>query len=549
MALLELNLDHTGLSLGITTKQNALVPVGKYQGESLVSAGKHFQQHRYNLQPAYIVNCIHDTSGLQSVSFQNQDTQVMGGTCNIGYIPCCEECNVTPFLHNGISFVHRDKGFLFTEHNELYMMGCDLQMTFVELRGLDPDCLEDVVDIVSVQGKRIVIMTKDEIYYSSLMDGTGKTGNWTTDDVTAKPYIDFYNLGGATGKFSISGNIGHNKRTIVTGDYLYFLGDRGGAVTNQCNQDELYPFSLRIIKDFEGIAHRDHANVATDKSSKYYVNSRAGMGEIAEDVFGFAMDELDHELNRDMAVYFKIIHCGNTLYEEPCSPCEGEMLETSCIKHSVLEEFSSDESQTDLDDYESEDTNSWDAPLFFEQSGSESSHYKVTTTTRYVIISHNSGKEIGDCEESCICYNRMYLYDRRLLSGSMLHINHVDVRVIEDDFYIISDGLLKRMVLKYDPLMPSFLYYKGLEMHTDKWTQLTEMNLAGVFNGEPDEGFIEPIFTVFTEESGHHYHDAMSKYHRSQYTRKYGGIIRGKMLDFVVPFAGYLSSIKLSYHK
>ena len=194
MSLLELNLDHTGMGLGITSKQSALLQTGKFQGESLLAAGKHFQEHRYNLQPSYVANCIHDTSGLQSVSFEGLDTNVIGKACNIGKTDCCTDCNVKAYLHNGKSFVHRNKGFLFTEYNELFLVDCDMCLKPVELRGLSRSQLKDVVDITSVQGKRIVIMTKDEIYYSSLLDGTGKTGNWTTDSSpSSAPYLDFYN--------------------------------------------------------------------------------------------------------------------------------------------------------------------------------------------------------------------------------------------------------------------------------------------------------------------------------------------------------------------
>lgn len=550
MSLLELNLDHTGMSLGITSKQDTLLPEGKFQGESLVAGGKHFQQHRYTLQPSYVANCIRENSGLVSVSFKPQNSEIRGEACNIDHSDCCESCNIKPYLHNGISFVHRNKGFLFTEYNELYMLDCDLNMKFVELRGLDAACLKDVIDIRSVQGKRIVIMTKDEIYYSSLLDGTGKTGNWTTDDVVTKPYIDFYDLGGATGKFSISASIGRNVRMVVTANLLYFLGSQGGVVTKQCNQDELYPFELTVVKDFEGLRHRDHANVKSDKLKDFLVRSKSGLGMIEADQFSFALDELDHELNRDISVYFKIKNCYGVLYEETCSPCSGDFLEDTCVTGDVLTSYTFEESVTVEGDYPVEDVEAWDEPLFFEQQGRESSHFKITTTSKYLAISHNSGVQIGDCNESCVCYNRLYLYDRRLSSGTVLHIEHKDVTMVDDDLLINSEGIIKKLVRQFDPEMPSIVFYKGLQMHNDKWTQLTEMNLSGHFDTKVDMGlFDRPVFAVHTEESSFHYRDSMDLYHQSPQRKNYGDRIRGLSLDFVVPFSGFLSSIKLNYHR
>ena len=545
---IELNIDHTGTSLGITTKQHAWVYEGKFQGESLVSGGKHFQQHRYNIQPAYVANCIRDTSGLLSVSFKAVNTIIRGGDCDLGYIPCCDYCNVTPFLHKGKSFIHRNKAFLFTEFCELYEIGCGGSMKSVELRGLSASQLKDVVDINSVQGKRIVIMTKDEIYYSSLLDGTGKTGNW--DDDSGAPYIDFYALEGATGKFSISSSIGHNKKIVVIAHLMYFLGSQGGVVTKQCNQDEMYPFDLMVVKDFSGIAHRDYANVKSDKLKDFLVRSHEGLGVIDQDQFVPIMDEIDNELDRDMAVYFKVKNCGKTLFEEPCAPCEGDLLETSSISHDVLNSYREEETVTVDSDYKNECLDSWDEPMFFEQSGTDESHFKVTSTIRYFIISHNSGKTVGDCEDSCVCYNRMYLYDRRLQSGTMLHIKHKDVMMIEGELYISGDGLIKKMVREYSSEMPSIVYYKGLELHSDKWTQLTELNLRGKFIPRNEQSsFIEPIFSLETDESGMFYRDSMELYHWSPHDKKYGNIIKGKSMDFVVPFAGYLSSIQLNYHR
>lgn len=551
MSLLELNIDHTGMSLGITNKQPVIVPDGKFQGESIVSSGKYFQQHRYNLQPAYVANCIRDSSGLQSVSFEQQPTHIIGNACNLECMFSCEKCDAVPYLHNGISFTHRDKSFIFTEYNELYIVNCDMSMTYVELKGLDKDCLDDIVDIQSIQGKRVVIMTKDEIYYSSLLDGTGKTGIWTTDNVTDEPYIEFYDLAGATGKFSISSSIGHNKRLVVTADLLYFLGSKGGVVTNQCNDDELYPFALRVIKDFEGIRHKDHATVNSDKVGNYYVKSNAGLGIIEANQFTPTLDELDAELERDIAVYFKIKDCGEICYEEVCSPCEKGLLETSNITHSVLTSYTTEESITEEEDFEKEMLDDWDDPLYYEQGGHESSHYKIITTTKYLIVSHNSGTKIGDCCDSCVCYNRMYLYDRRLGSATVLHINHKDAFMANGDLYINSDGAIKKMVLKYDKDMPSFVFYKGMQLHrNDKWTQLTELNISGRFpDCEETNCFNKPIFAVMTDESGFHYHDSMSLYHSTPHAKRFGDIIRGKSLDFIVPFMGYLSSIKLDYHK
>lgn len=548
--ILELNLDHTGIGLGITTKQHAWVQEGKYQGESLVSSGKNFQQHRYNMQPAYIANCIRDTSGLHSVSFKAVDTMIKGDDCNIGYLTCCDECNVKPFLYEGKSFIHRNKTFLFTKYNELYVVGCEGELTLVELRGLNRKQLKDVVDINSVQGQRIVIMTSDEIYYSSLLDGTGKTGNWGTDLGETKPYIDFYNLGGATGKFSISSSIGQNKLIVVVANLMYFLGSMGGVLTRLNDEDELYPFSLMVVKNFSGVSHRDHANVKSDKLSDFLINSTSGIGVIDQDTFVPIMDELDNELDRDIAAYFNIKFCGETLYADSCLPCEGSRLPSSNLSHNVVTLLSPHESVTKDNDYAKEVLAQYDEPLVFEQGGYESSHFKVTSTVRYFIISHNSGVTVSDCCDTCVCYNRMYLYDRRLQSGTMLHINHKDVIMVEEELYISSDRYVKKLIKKFDKDMPSIVYYKGMELHTSKWTQISELNLRGRFLPVADMGaFSEPIFAVHTEESGMHYQDKLSLYHRSPHDIKYGDIIRGKALDFVIPFAGYLSSVQLNYHR
>jgi len=551
MALLELNLKHAGLSLGLTVHKPLLLNNSRFQGESKASAGEHFQEHRYNAQPSYIANCINSSMGLHSVSFKQVRTSILGEPCVLSHVEDCSECESTPYLHEGISFIHRDKTLFFSPDNKLFIIDHNLDSTFVEIKGVDPRQLKDVIDIVSIQGKRIVIMTKDEIYYSSLIDGTGAVGGWASDESTIdKPYINFYELAGATGKFSISSSIGVNRRLVATDNLLYMIGTQGGVVSKQCSEDELYPFALSVIKNFDGINHKDHVVVKQDKVSSFMVMSKTGLGLINGDAFTPTFDDIDSELRRDMAVYFNLCLCGDELYVEGCVPCSEVMLETSHITTNVVKTYREEETLTGDTDYDNEDWVEYDDPMFYEQSGSEPSRFKVTTTNRFYVISYNSGVVEEGCEDSCICYSRMYLYDKRLNTGTILHIKHKDVSQINDDFLINSEGVIKRLVHEYDKEMPSFLYFRGLTTGTKKWVQLTEMNLNGLLQKyDEDELFNKPLFSVTTDDSGIHYHDRMSLYHTSENDAQYGDIIRGRSIDFVVPFKGFLVSLFLDYHR
>lgn len=550
MALLELNINHTGMGFGITDKTPLLLDRGQFQGESKAAAGKDFQKERHNKQPAYIGNCVFDNGGLLSVSFSPINTTVLGRDCYIGEAVDCDTCKQLPYLHNGISFIHRNKSFLFTENNQLFMLDVSLKSTYVDLRGLDKSKLKDVVDIVSIQGKRIVVMTEDEIYYSSLLDGTGKTGSWASDeDTTTSPYIQFYELAGATGKFSISASIGKNKRMVVNANNLYFLGSTGGIISTQCNQDDDYPFVLSVINDFDGIAHRDHANVKSDKLSGFLALSQAGLGIIDGPNFLIDFDDISNNIRRDMAVYFKVYSCGELVMSDKCTPCEGSISEGASLSNEAVTFYTEGETITSEGDYEEEGLERWDKAMYFEQSGTDETHTNIVSTERYYIVSYNSGVVLNDCAPSCLCYNRLYLYDKRAKAGTILHVEHKDVDYIAGSLIINSEGGLREMVLKHSRTMPSFIYYKGLQLDSEKWVQLSELLLKGKLEKPDDTGFNSPVFTVTTDDSGMFYHDEMELYHASQHDVKYGNIIRGEKVDFIIPFKGYVSSIKLNYNR
>jgi hypothetical protein len=156
----------------------------------------------------------------------------------------------------------------------------------------------------------------------------------------------------------------------------------------------------------------------------------------------------------------------------------------------------------------------------------------------------------------------MYVFNRYLNTGSVLHIKHTDVRYVGEDLYILKDRLTHKLVLGANKEYPSLVYYKGISLNYERWLQVNGLLLKGDFSNQgdqadqanqngnqADEDDLPPMFQLSSDDGSF---NVTERFYPSQYSSVelgYTGIARGMVIDLMIPFSGLLNAVLVKYNK
>lgn len=514
---------------------------GFVQAESEAAGGSQFSHHRAFRGSVYAKDCLPTENGYVSVAYKK--------ICNDAWTPdVCDhaefliDCNgdketlftysrnkITGIAPHVTGSLIQETGTARTLQVEKIINECRVRITDVEFKALEM-FKNEILGLTTVEGHTIV-WNKKELYYNG-----------------GEHFFDFTPmLRTGAGQTSLLSDIGAFVQIIPNGKGMYIFGHRG-AVYGDCTGDVQFPFRFSKVLDFNGITHED--DVRSDlHSSNILVMSH----NVLQLVSGLQASSIfpDESYAFLRGTVGSIYYRNQPDLEIARGGGEGHKDEDINLPHH--------KETGDHDPYEFQDeyVEECDFEMFSERTlvGCEEQHVAVNNLDdRYSTVSYGStthGKTINDrSDRGTYSYSRLFVWDKLLQRYTVLHIDHTDVirgRHEGREPFIIVDCCDTYCVTTEEGTAE--LFFNELQRSSGSAITLSRIQVTGEFKRDeyrenreiysilPFSLGIDDAHTVTVEDM------QMTGYDSREVS--YAGLIRNRVLSFVLPFSGFINELTL----
>lgn len=481
---------------------------GTFNPESAAVGGSQFGYHRNHVRPTYVEDVIPTETGYQSVGWKGVCGCTKESKCpeRLTLDTDCRDCQcLRSWNCEDFKDVTQGKnGTTYLKHDGTLYVPLGSSAGNHQPKGLDARCALGLVEFNS----RLILYNEHNMYLESV-----------TDAYQFRPSLE-----DQAQSFAVKYHIGTIVKLVHSGEYLYVLGTKGGAV-GECTGDAYFPITFKHLENFEGITYAHNVD-AQYHASSIYVWSKGSLGIIKRG--GYQTIEAD--LSRLISRY-------TTVELGP---------DTGLDKLDVRSQ----------DSYQVRDSLAYDRhSLLYAEARSDRYHNDVAVYTL------TAGTYAVSYAREGSMWSRLLYVDTKLDRSSVLKVIHGAVlrtHMYEELLIATPSGTIQKLEREKGT---GHLLFANNFRSSGTVIKIPRLNLHGQFDMDvytthserygafenpkpPADRYGSIPFSTGTDVNSTNNTRELVRTYTDPHTLQYTGMILGNYVSMLIPFSGFLNTIK-----